>query len=58
MGITALRVTGCYHIGCHGLTEAAWTGDTDKIIIGINLFIKNRQDHRLIYIVLICHRSF
>ena len=51
MGVAAFGVVGGYHIGCHGLSKAAWTGDTYKTIFRIQLLVKNSNKQRLINIV-------
>ena len=51
MGISPLGVVGCYHIGCHGLAEAAWTGYTYKFITFLSDdIIHLSDDKRLVYV--------
>ena len=50
MGVAAFGVVGGYHIGCHGLSKTAWTGDATIAVPSIYPVIKNLDQHRFIYI--------
>ena len=53
MGVAAFGVVGGYHIGCHGLSKTAWTGDATIAVPSIYPVIKNLDQHRFIYIEII-----
>ena len=53
MGVAVLGVICCYHICSHCLTKTAWTGDTNKTILFVQLSVKNLNEQGLIDIKLI-----